>query len=349
MNAAPFQHLTQPKRLLIIKPSAVGDVVQSLAVLARVARHWPGTEVSWLVTPACQDLVRGHPMVRQTILFDRKGLSRWFYIPVAAGRFKSLIQELRAPKFDMAMDLQGLSRSAWLARLSGAPVRIGLKSAREGAGLLYTHSVDDQSAGYRNATLRYLEVATALGLGRADEPVDFPLHVSAENAAAVEAHLSPLVGRPFTLLCPTTNWPTKQWPMAHVAALSRDLMASGKTVVLSAAPNEAAGVAAVTCHLSLAGKITLGQLVEVIRRAEHVVTADSGPMHIAAAARRPLTALFGPTDPGRTGPFNMPQAVLRLPIVCSPCLSRTCSHQSCLQGITPSQVLQHITLSGEPR
>lgn len=334
-----------PRRVLLVKPSAIGDVVHALPVLSLMRRAWPEAHIAWLIAPACSGLVEGHPMVSETITFDRRGLSGWYRSPAAAGRLGGLLRRLREGRFDLVLDLQGLLRSGLLSYATGAPIRVGLASAREGARSFYTHRVPDvgtsrHGAGTpRHAVDRYLDAAEFLGLGR--HPVEFVFHVTQADEAAADAYLGPLQGRPFAVLVPGANWPTKRWPAQHFAALARLLREHlGLAVVVVGSAGDAELSREVGPDVSLCGRTTLGELTAVLSRATVVVANDTGPMHIAAALGRPLVTLFGPTDPRRTGPYRRAASVLQVDVPCVPCLSRGCCHRTCLRELRPQWVLE---------
>ena len=332
MNAAPVVAFEKPpQRVLIIKPSAIGDVVHTLPVWNLLRRHWPVAQFSWLVTPTCAGLLDGQPDLN-VLRFERGRLARAWRSPSAAGELGSLRQLLRG-QFDLVIDLQGLFRSGWLAWETRAPVRIGFATAREFAPLFYTHRVPIDTP-EQHALARYLKLIAALGCPTA--PVEFPFVVS----EADRAHVASLIANdsPYAVLLPGTNWPTKRWPVERFAELVGPLRERfGLTSVVAGGAGDVEIAKQVPGEINVAGQTTLPQLVALLQRASLVIANDSGPMHIAAALGRPLVTLFGPTNPVRTGPYGRDDAVLRLAIPCSPCYSRTCSHQSCLQwlGIEP--------------
>ena len=324
-----------PRRILLIKPSAIGDVVHALPILNLLRRRWPDAHIAWLLTPACANLLEGHPLLDQIILFERGKLARGWREPAAARGLFSFMKGLRGGEFDLVVDLQGLFRSGWFAWQTHAPVRIGFGNGRELSPLFYTHRVD-VGAPEQHAVDRYLKVAAALGCG--DSPVQFPLHVSDDD----RRHVDSLVprDRPYAVLVPGTNWATKRWPTEKFASLVKPLRQRfGLATVVAGAPNELALANQVGGDANVAGKTTLRQLVALLDRAALVIANDSGPMHIASALGKPLVTLFGPTNPLRTGPYWRDDAVLRLDIPCSPCYSRRCSHQSCLRWLETEAVL----------
>src|SRR5687768_4987338 len=171
----PIHLPAPPRNVLIIKPSAIGDVVHGLPVLNLLRRRWPEAKVSWLVTPACAGILDGHPMLHEVIHFDRKAYAKVWRSWRTFKALRAFACGLRDRHFDLAIDLQGLLRSGWLAGKTRAPVRIGLSDAREGAGLFYTHRVDTRCGNVSADTAdappdahaidRYLCVTEALGCG----------------------------------------------------------------------------------------------------------------------------------------------------------------------------------------
>jgi lipopolysaccharide heptosyltransferase I len=330
-----LEFATPPRRILIIKPSAIGDVVHALPILNLLRRTWPDAHIAWLVTPACANLIEGHPMLNEVILFERRKLGRGWREPKAAAGLFAFMKRLRGENFDLVLDLQGLFRSGWFARATRAPVRIGFKNAREFSPLFYTHRVDVGTT-EQHAIDRYLKMAASLGCG--DSPVEFPFHVTDDDRRHVGS-LVP-VNRPYAVLIPGTNWATKRWPIERFAALAKVLRERrGFAIVAAGSPDEARLADQVGADVNAAGRTTLRQLVALLERASLVVANDSGPMHIAAALGRPLVTPFGPTNPVRTGPYRRSDTVVRLDIPCSPCYSRTCSHQSCLKWLDVETVM----------
>lgn len=318
-----------PQRILIVKPSAIGDVVHTLPVLNLLRKAYPAAHIAWLVTPACAGMIEGHPQLNDIILFQRKG---WL-----AG-VRGLVTRLRAEKFDLVLDLQGLLRSGLFCWATRAPVKVGFANARELAPLFYTHKVPVPNVEV-HAMDRYLDLAEAVGCGRG--PVEYVWPTDDADRAAVRA----MVGeRRYAVLLPGTNWATKRWPVEQFAALVRPLKDRFglDTVIAGRGPDTAALAPLAPDAVNLEGQTSLRQLVALLESAAVVIANDSGPMHIAAALGRPLVTLFGPTNPVRTGPYQRQDTVVRLDIVCSPCYSRRCSHQSCLRWLGIEPVLAEV-------
>ena len=333
---SPIDLPSSPQRILLIKPSAIGDVVHALPVLNLLRRRWPGAHLSWLVTPACAGLLEGHPLIDEVILFERGRFARGWRDPKSAMGLHAFMRGLRRRKFDLVIDLQGLFRSGWMTFRTRAPIRVGFANARELAHLFYTHRVDIGSR-EQHAIDRYLKVAAALGCD--DGPVEFPFHITDDD----RRHIDTLLGEVerYAVLLPGTNWQTKRWPIERYRSLVAPLRDRfGLASVVAGSPAEAPLGEQVAGGINLAGKTTLRQLVALLQRADLVIANDSGPMHIAAALNRPMVTLFGPTNPIRTGPYRRDDTVLRLDLPCSPCYSRQCSHQSCLQWLGIEAVLE---------
>jgi heptosyltransferase-1 len=324
-----------PRRVLIIKPSAIGDVVHALPVLPRLRKLWPKANVSWLITPACAALVEKHPMVDEVILFQRKRWGTGWYSPPALRDLAGFVRDLRRREFDLVIDLQGLLRSAWVALASGAPRRIGFSNAREFAPLFYTELVDC-SWENEHAVERYLKIASALGCG--DGPAEFRFAVDDRDRRYIDKLIPP--GTAYAVLMPGANWETKRWPTVKYAALVKPLKERFglETVVAGSSADLEVG-RQIPAKFDLIAKTNLRQIVALLERARLVIGNDTGPMHMAAGMEIPLVSPYGPTDPKRTGPFGRENSVVRIDLPCSPCYSRTCSHRSCMEWLEIEPIL----------
>ncbi|HTW95632.1 MAG TPA: lipopolysaccharide heptosyltransferase I [Tepidisphaeraceae bacterium] len=340
MPPRPHPELTrlEPRRILIFKPSAIGDVVHTLPALNLIKRRWPEAEVSWLVTPLCAPLVDGHPQVSEAIVFNRKRYGHAWRSPTASKAMWDFLSGLRDRKFDVVLDFQGLFRSGWMTWMTQARIRVGFDDAREGAPFFYTHAVSSGGWWHQHAIGRYLHLIAALGCDVS--PVEFQFVVTEDDRRAVERLLPP--GAKFAMLFPGTNWRTKRWPAERFVELARPLKERFglETVIGGAATDEPLPKSRSVPLIDLTGKTTLRQTIALIERAALVISNDSGPMHIASALGRPLVAIFGPTSPLLTGPYGRMETAIRLDLPCSPCYSRTCSHQSCMQWLEAEPILR---------
>jgi len=330
------------QRIIIIKPSSLGDIIHALPVLRALRIRFPKAHLAWFIHERWADVLSGHPDLDEIIPWS----FRWSGLP-------ELLRIFHKKKFDLAVDLQGLFRSGVISYLSGAKVRVGFKNGREGSALFYTHKVD-VPAHPMHALERYLLVAKSLGATRT-EPV-CSIAISREDEQAVDDLLK-TVGLSnsvlFVALNPTARWWTKRWPIERFAQLADLIQAAGFAVVLIGGEDDIPEIQRLqtltrTFPVSVAGQTTIKQLAALLKRARLLVTNDSGPMHLAAAVGIPVVALFGPTDPVRTGPYRnlslpITHVVIRKPVECSPCLSRSCrvSDHRCMDGIEVAEVFEY--------
>jgi len=332
---------TAPERILIIKPSSLGDIVHALPVLAGLRRAYPDAHIAWLAASAFAPLLDGNPLLDEVIPFDRRRYGKMWRSPRATVAFWRLVALLRRSRFDLVLDLQGLLRSGLLAFLSGAPQRIGAAGAREGARLLYTRLYRPPDSA-RHAVDKLLFVLAELGLPI--EQTEFPLAVTEHERGEAAALLAEVVGTPierYSALLPGARWASKRWPAERWGGLVDRMAAGGlpPVVLLGAADEQqrAQRVVAASCAplINLVGRTNLRQLVALLDGADEVVCCDSGPMHIAAALGRRVTAVFGPTDPSRTGPYGEHVRVVSRELSCAPCLRRRCplGHHDCLERL----------------
>ncbi len=333
MTPITFDH--PPERILIIKPSAIGDIVHALPVLNLIRRRWPAARITWVVTPACAGMVERHPLIDEVLYFQRDLFSRFWRSPSTLLAMRLFFRGLRERGFDLVVDLQGLFRSAWVTRQSRAPLRVGFANAREFAPRFYTHRVE--SSWEDHAVERYLCVADALGCGKG--PVEFPFAVDDSDRASVAELLA--TDQPFAVLLPGANWETKQWPAERFGGLVRPMREQfGLASVVAGGRGDRVLAEKIAGAVDLTGRTNLRQLVALLERAALVIAGDTGPMHIAAALGRPLVTVYGPTDAVMTGPFGRLDSVVQLGIPCRPCFSRRCSHRSCLAWLEETEVLK---------
>lgn len=305
------------QRILIIKPSALGDVVHGLPVLHGLRTVHPAAHIAWMVRPAWADVVRGHRELDEVIEFDRRHFGRAWRSPRALADLVRWLRSLRKHRFDLVVDLQGLFRSGFFSLASRAERRLGFASAREMGWLFYTQRIRPDAAAVHAVDRNYL-FARELGFDHVPPTFELPIDDAARDAAADklrQAGHDPAAG--FAVLVPGSAWQSKRWPEDRFARVADYLHATpGLRPVLLGGPGEepvAAAVAAASAHkpIDLVGRTSLRESMALLERAAIVVTNDSGPMHLAAALGRPLVAIFGPTDAGRTGPYGRPDAVVQ--------------------------------------
>jgi len=333
--------------ILIVKLSAVGDVVQSLPFLEALRRTYPQARLTWLVEEAAADIVVDHPRLDRVIVLRRKtwlkNLKTGRILPALQG-FQNFRRELRVEEYDLVIDLQGLFKSGILTYLSRNRRRLGFDRTRELSYLFLNERLPPYDPN-RHALLRYLDVAAYLGAD-VSGPVNFhlPVHL---RAAAEAAELLSGTGKPLVTVNPGAKWPTKLWPAASWIEVCRRLVKEARVnVVLTGGPDETAANRAVAAEvdglLDLTGRTSLKVLAEILRTADLVLCPDTGSMHLAAAVGTPVVALFGPTAPWRTGPFGPDHLVLRTGIECSPCFRKNCPDPRCLTALDPDLVFRSV-------
>jgi len=339
------------RRILLIKPSSLGDLVHALPVLHGLRARYPGARIDWLAATSFAPLVEGHPEVAEVVRFDRRRFGRMLREPRVGLEFAGFLAELHRRRYDLVVDLQGLFRSGVLALATGAPVRIGFGNAREAAWLFYTHPLRPP-AGQEHAVERNYAVAGLLGFDEMPPRFDLAVRPAERSRAATllaEVEVSP--AESFAAILPGARWETKRWPTARFAAVVDALAERGLRSVLLAGPDEAGLCRAVaercrTAPADLAGRTGLRELIAVLERASVVLCHDSAPMHLAAALNRPLVAILGPTNPRRTGPYGPRATVLQADLPCAPCYLRRlsqCRHRHlCMQAVTVEEVLAAV-------
>ncbi|MBF0538149.1 MAG: glycosyltransferase family 9 protein [Nitrospirae bacterium] len=329
-------------KILIIKPSSLGDVIHALPFLSALCNTYPQAKPHWVIARGLHDLLDGHPMIKKLWVIDKDQWKRPMRVKESIAELNALRVGLREERFDVVVDLQGLFRSGVIAALSGCPLRIGFKEAREGSRLFYNQLVEGGSG--LHAVDRYLRVATT-ALGCKGGSVDFPLPVTREPAGLLGAL------EDFTVIAPGARWQTKQWEAEKFAQVAARLPLPSVVIGSTGDTEVAAAVVAGSGQkaINLAGRTSLKELVGIISRARLMLTNDTGPMHIAAALNVPVFAVFGPTDPRLTGPYGSYGSfghVFRTGIACSPCRKKNCRTKKCMRDLSFQSVYETIVDSG---
>jgi lipopolysaccharide heptosyltransferase I len=323
--------------VLIVRLGALGDIVHALPVLASLRRQWPAAAIDWLVERRHAPLLELAPDVTTRVVFDRDRM--W-----GEHGWVRTLRALRRRQYDLVLDVQGLLKSAVLARGTGATAVYGFARghARERlAAALYTMPVDPRGA--RHVVHRNLAIARAAGAApRLEFPLRRPVPGARVAEAIAEAH------GPFVLLNPGGGWPNKQWPAERFGVLAaRVRRAVGWPVLVLWGPGEPAlaekVVAAASGTAQMAPETSLHDLVALIAAAGLVVAGDTGPLHIAAALGVPVVGIFGPTDPARNGPWSPADAVVSRSAACSCFHQRRCHDRRwCLADVSVEEVQEAV-------
>ena len=333
--------------ILIIKLSAVGDVVHSLPFLEVLRDRFPSAMIDWVVEEDASGIVESHPEIDRLIIFPRKSWLKRFikkgeYIGVGKEVTKFL-KELKSKRYDIVVDLQGLLKSGILTFLANGKRKIALNGGREGS-LIFTNekvAIPDPDL---HALDKYLCIARYLG---ATNPVwngQIPIYDTDEEHVD---YLLGEIGNNSTLVAvnPMAKWESKLWELHRFASLVDTIKEElGAGVVFTGSEGDKAAIEDIrsrmkTRALDLAGKTTLRELAYLYQKCAAVICTDTGPMHVAAAMGSPVVlALFGPTSPLRTGPYGAKHRVIRAGLECSPCFKKRCDDMSCMKKITVEMV-----------
>ncbi len=275
-------------RILVVRLGAMGDVIHTLPAVASLKHSFPGSRVTWVVEPRWSPLLEGNPFLDRVVLLER-------------GSLRGLLHSwgaLRAEGYDLAIDFQGLIKSA-LAATAARPERIfGFHQSQlrePAAGLFYSNKVSSSAV---HVVDRNLDLAAAAGAANALRTFPLPPGRPEGNLPASD----------FVLACPLAGWGSKQWPIESYGSLAARLRRElGISLVLNGPP----GCSFPQAESALPHESGLAGLIHATRQAAAVVGVDSGPLHLAAALGKPGVAIFGPTDPARNGPYGDSLRVLR--------------------------------------
>jgi len=339
----------QPSHILIIRLSAIGDIIMSSALIPTLADAYPQARITWLTQEINAGLLQDNPRLSQVIIWPRQ---RWRQLRRErrylqwCREFRGLALELRRQRFDLVLDLQGLLKSAMWAWLSGCKTRIGLGS-REGSQWLMTQTLDTRTETPRIGG-EYLKLARALGLN--PEPFDMDIQPSAEIRQQAQALLAEVgVAGHFAVFCPFTTRPQKHWFEERWADLARRLAAErGLQTVVLGGPADSASAERIAAHapgvVNLAGRTSLIQCAALIEQAGLLVGVDTGLTHLGIAMRTPTLALFGSTRPYLDTGFARAK-VLYEALPCSPCKRHpSCDGRfDCMKSHTAETILAEAT------
>lgn len=328
-------------RILIVKLGSIGDIVHTLPSLAAIRAALPDAEISWVVEQRSAEILRGNPLIDNLIEADTRSLRDPKNIERIFGEAGKQVSGLRAFSFDIAIDLQGLIKSGLIARLSGAKVRYGFSRAglrERAAKFFYTDKVDVPT-GIHVIRKNLALTAGALGIDVPDSDLEFPIATAVSHVEEAESIIDATGNNDIAILNPAGGWVTKLWPAENFGELADRLWkAYGLASVVVTGPNEGE-LAQRVAENSSSGKLTLAQpslkgFYELARRARLYVGGDTGPTHLAVAAKVPIVGLFGPTEWWRNGSTNPDDiCVERNDIDCRvDCHRRTCTKWICMDS-----------------
>ena len=302
------------KNILIIKPSALGDIVQALPAVCSLAKSFSEARISWFVRPEFAPLIEDHPCVDEIIYFDRKALGKWWYSPRAFKKLYLLIKQLRKGEFDLVFDFQGLFRSALFGWFSGASRRFGMADVREFAHIFYTDTIKKNKKSVHLVDY-FLEMVSMAGADISE--VKFRLSPGTQALQQVDELLDKYGAdkENYVVLVPGSTVQSKCWPVKSFAELADKIASKFSATIIATGVAAEKGVVeelqkeSRSQVLDFAGVTDIPQLVAMLSKAKVVVSNDTGPAHIASALGVGMVLIFGHTNPGRVGPYARPEAV----------------------------------------
>jgi len=335
--------------ILVIKPSSLGDVIHAFPFLSAVKEHFPDAKIDWVISKSLRGMLEGHPMIRDLLVLNKDDWKSIRNITRTAAELSALRKKLKSKRYDIVVDLQGLLRSGLIAFSTPTTMKIGFSDAREGSTFFYDKKVSVN--GNVHAVDKCLEAARAIGV--TVTKAKFPIHTDPEAQRRVRKLLGTVTD--YIVIIPSARWNTKIWPaenFAHlVSKISIPCVIAGSKTDRKISQRIIALTSGKTI-MDLCGRTDLKELTALIADAVAVVTNDSGPMHIAAALDKPTIALFGPTDPVKTGPYgwqeNSNLKVMKANVPCSPCRrKKACKEFICMSRIDPESVYEFLKESIE--
>lgn len=333
------------ENVLIVKLSAIGDVIHALPVAHAIKETYPAAHLTWVVEPPAYELLTAVPCIDEIVLFRKKDFKT---IHGFKENFWPLRRQLKTRAYDVSLDLQGLFKSAAVVKTAGAKKRFGTCNMRELSDWVSKPVIGANAHGH--IVERYLDVARAVGC--TVNEVVFPLTVSTSTAQAADKILAEAgmkCQNPYVVLAVGANWPNKRWPAQYYVALIDWLYRAELIPVLigggAVDENIAAAIEqkAEIPPVNIIGKTSLLELAHILRQAKAVVGGDTGPVHLAAGLKVPTVMLMGPTDANRNGPYGQPDNAIEADRPCKYCWHRACPKGiDCLAVIHPEQVESKI-------
>ncbi|OGP79291.1 MAG: hypothetical protein A2V86_08660 [Deltaproteobacteria bacterium RBG_16_49_23] len=341
------------KKILILRLSAVGDIIRTLPAVKAIKAKFPSASITWIVEEPSKPLIESQPEIDEVILFPRKRWSEglksvkgWWKTAREAQKF---IFSLRGKRFDLVLDFHGILKTGLLSFLSGSPRRIGFdrRSTKEG-NFLFSNVKVKLPRGRISRFERNFNLLKGMGLEV--QPDNYPLHITAEEREYVKSffnQLSPAVRSPSIAIHPGTSpkTPYKRWfPDQYAQLADRLVQEINATVLFTWGPGELEWVKGIQKRMRETSILaphtfSLTQLGEVYRHCDLYIGGDTGPMHIASLMGIPVVVIYGPTDPVVNEPFGPHRKVFKN-VGCNPCRDRSCKELKCLKEITVDDVFK---------
>lgn len=338
-------------KILFVKLSAIGDVVQTLPALEAIKRLFPDSEIDWVVEEAAAGILENHPLIHRLLISRRK---KWLRMLSRPGTFREglrnilgFCRDLRSKRYDIAIDFQGLLKSGIVIGAVRAERKIGFDRTRECSYLFLNERLPKYDI-EKHALERYLDIARYLGAQNPPPTCTLPIE---REIAKMRARLDGLgiKHQKVVAINPVARWKTKLWSEKKFAELADRIIQEKNAAVIFTGGAEDRDVTGRIRSMmqeraeDLAGTTTLKELAALASLSDIFITTDTGPMHLAAAVGAKVVALFGPTAPWRTGPYGTGHIVIRKGLDCSPCFKKRCENVRCMEEITVDDVMKAMT------
>ncbi len=348
--------IKNPKKILIIRLGAIGDVVHVLPALRTLRLNFPDSEISWLVEDKAKDIITGHPDINEVIVFPRR---KWQREIIRVNKtihtfleFLAFYRKLRNARYDMVIDFHGNLKSGIMVFMAGAGNSIGFGNddCKEFNYLFTRHHVN-----LFNKRLHKIDKNLMLlrGLGVETNYQRPELPVLKTDKDYIAEFIDKDIGnsKPMIIIHPCTSkfGSYKEWPVMNYAILADMVLDTfDVNVVFTWGPNELGVVREIVSNMKHKAFVAcetkpIKRLIELIRCADLFISGDTGPLHIASVLEVPVVAIYGPKDPSIYGPYNGRAIVIKKELPCSPCKKRTCADPECMTSILPEEVFRAVS------
>lgn len=329
-------------KVLIVKLSALGDVVQTLPSLSYLKHHLPSAEIEWVVDERNVEILEENPHLKKVWVVPKN-------FPLTLKKSMEFFKAIRKETYSLVIDYQGLFKSGIIVGIVRSLYKLGFRNHREGSWIFYNKKLPPYDPEI-HAVRRYLlltKYAVKLFRENTLEPYEYIFDLFLPEKFPDKINLDPF----YVIFIPSARWKTKIWPFLYWEKLIKyfkNLNETIKIYIVGADFEKFLKSWAESMEKkypqvrSLVGKLNLKELVYVIKRAIGVISVDTGPMHIASALKVPVIALFGPTSSKRTGPWGQKFRVIEKKTECSPCFRKNCDTLECMKKITPEEVWKNI-------
>ena len=340
--------------ILIVKLSAIGDVIHTLPALNAIRKQYPKAHITWLVEEDASSLIEGHKALDRVLISKRK---RWAKNILSASWRPTLkevyafIKKLRDTEYDLIFDFHGLLKSGiliWLAK-SERKIGYGRGMAHQEYSYLFLNERIPPVGMDNHALMINMMMLKAVGIPADEIIYDLPISSADYRAAELLLRQHRInLSEPVVAINPVAKWETKLWSNRKFSELADRMVEQfNAQIIFTGSSSDRKIITDIISGMKhnshdFSGRTTLNTLAALYEKVDFLISTDTGPMHLSAAVGTPVVALFGPTAPWRTGPFGSIHKVIRADLKCSPCFKRTCDTKECMEKISVDQVMDGI-------